>query len=273
MARSGSNILWNIIGSHPDIVISLKETGQIFPVFNKKSPYYIVELLKLYKLFHYKPIRNLFGNLIDKHLYRYKLFNLMDVDHKYKTPDHIYNPGEIDNSILCIKSLDQQIYLTQYLNKIFPEVYNIGLVRDGYALCNGYTRRGMSASQFGTIYRKYINKIISDSKKLDNYHIVKFENMIKAPFETAKEIFQFLNLNPVKIEHIRLKSKKTISYTGQHHAKYGKENLHYWFNSFNIDQIINPEINSIQNQSLSKKQIQDFEEKAKPVLDYLSYQK
>jgi hypothetical protein len=260
--RGGTNILWNILQSHPSICSAGYESGYIFKKNKVISLFRKTGLLK----------SRLSQLYLDYHFYRLKLQkNYLTEENKFKYPDTEYTKEEVAGSILCFKSVDRGINYTEILKQIYPDIYFIALTRNGYAIADGHSRRGKSIKDTGTLYSEVAGKMQDYSKELPNFKLIKFEEMIQAPFQTSRELFEFIGCNPVHLAHLRLKSKKIIRKDGTHASNYGKPGKKYWFDKTGIDQIIDPDINKKQIQRLSGSLIQDFNRYAEPALKFFGY--
>ncbi|MFX1257988.1 MAG: hypothetical protein ACFFAN_09020 [Promethearchaeota archaeon] len=280
--RGGSNIIWNIMQSHPLVCSPISETGAILSdLFRFKSYIKLTFFIKRFKRSLYWLLKNntflessfvsIMGKLIDKLFYKYKMKTLIEPYNRFKYENLPYNKKEVKNSVLCLKSLNEDIELTNFFLKIYKNIFFVGLIRNGYALCEGWNRRGLDAKTSGLIYRKYCEKIIKDSKNLKNYLIVKFEEIIKNPFIEATKLYEFTQLNPTILRKLRLKSKRLLTREGNHKVKFGEEHKKYWFNAESITDYLNPEISEIQTKKLSNSDRKIFEKEAKPILKYFNY--
>jgi hypothetical protein len=266
LARGGTNILWNIIASHPKVCLPRYETGEII----KKS-----RLLKW--LFREKSGLNsvssyIAGIIFDRQCYHLKIGCLTDKYHKYSSENQIYRNNEISDTVLCLKSLDEEIELSNFFRRIYPSSFFIGIVRNGYALCDGLIRRGLSAEESAKYYTKYIRLLIEQEQIFDNYKIVRFEKVIADPFCAAEHIYDFLELKPPTIPKLRLKSKRVIGTNGAHKLRYGQLNAHYWFDREEIKNFLDIDIDKTQSNRLSKNDCEIIQYYAKDELEHFEYQ-
>ena len=284
--RGGTNIVYNIFQSHPSVCSPDNlETGEIisqnyrlykYPK-TKLIKYFIKRVkLKLYSLLNKNFILNsfiviIFGNFYDRIFYKYKKKNFTDPYNRFKYENIPYSKKEVKNSILCLKSVHYDILLTDFLSRIYNNIFFIGLVRNGFALCESWIRRGKDAKNSGLRYQKFCKKMIKDSKKLNNYIIVKFEDILEDPFKIATELYEFTRLEPKSLEKLRFQVKKILTSEGDHRIKYGKERGKYWFDAVSINELIDPNINKIQIQKLSEKDRKEFEKKTISILKYFNY--
>ena len=281
--RGGTNIVYNIFQSHP-LVCSPNdlETGEIISQnYRIRSHNKIGYLIKRIRLWFYDLLNsnyilnslivNIVGIIIDRIFYIYKLRNFTSIYNRYKYKNIPYSLEEVKSSILCLKSVKNDIKLTHFLSQIYQNIFFVGLVRNGYAICEGWIRRGKSAKVSGFRYRKYCEMMINDSKRIKNYKIVKFEDILKDPFQVASELYKFAKLKPTSLDKLRLKSKKIMMKNGKHNVAFGKLDAKYWFDNTSIVNLINPNINEIQIQNLSYSDKIIFEREAKQILEYFQY--
>jgi len=281
--RGGTNIVYNIFQSHPQVCSPDDlETGEMISQnYRYRSHNKIGYIIKRFKLLFYNllnrkfilnsSLANVIGRIIDRIFYSYKLRNFTNMYNRFKYENIPYTLKEVKNSILCLKSVKNDIKLTNFFSHIYDDIYFIGLVRNGYALCEGWIRRGKSAKVSGTRYRKYCQTMIEDTKRIKNYKIIKFEDLLKDPFKMATVLYDFAHLNPTSIKKLRLKSKKILMKDGNHKVKFGKLDAKYWFDFKSIKNLINPDINRIQIRNLSPTDKKIFEKEAKLILKYFHY--
>ncbi|MBD3341108.1 MAG: hypothetical protein GF353_18525 [Candidatus Lokiarchaeota archaeon] len=286
--RGGTNILYNIFQSHPLVCSPINlELGQIISQNYRLAPYPKMKLirflikrikLKFYSFLNTKTVLDTFlirilGNALDLLLYSYKKKEFNNPFNKYKYKNKSYTKDEIKNRILCVKSVHNDIRLTRFLSRFYSDIYIIGLIRNGYALCESWIRRGKTAKFSGKRYRKFCMMMINDSQEIDNYKIITFEDLISNPFEIATELYKFAGLKPFTLDKLRFQVKKVLTSKGEHKIIFGRERAKYWFDSENISDLLNSNINKIQIEKLSKNEKQNFEKEAKVILKYFNYLK
>lgn len=270
LARGGTNITWNILQSHPNIVSPVYETNEIIG-----SRSYLALITPLLKNKRYSQLSPLFNKFINNRFLHFKLKNLKDDDNKYKTETLTYSKDEILNATLCIKGVcsknNWDLGYSELLYKSFPEVYFISLIRNGYAICEGWKRRGVSPKVSGYLYAKYAEQIIQDAECYPHYKIVAFEDVLSKPFKTAQKLFSFIQEEPQNLEKLRIKVKNTLHSANEHKIHYGKLNRKYWFSQESISEIIRNDINQVQHKGLSQQDRSQFELEARDALRYFKY--
>ena len=266
-SRGGTNILWNIFQSHPEICSASFETGTIF---HKKRHKFsrVISVLRRTGLIRFKP----FLHLMDYQFFRYKMRNYTDRQNKYKFEGETYNKEEVKNAAICFKSVDYDIFHTDHLLRMYPDLYFIGLARNGYATAEGHLRRGRSVQDFGKLYNKIAGRMEKYSRELKKFKLVKFEDILEHPFKVAGELFEFTDCRPVELEKLRLKSKKIIKKDGVHQATFGVQGEKYWFDKKSIGDILDPGVNKKQLERLDRDVIEEFNNEAREALTFFGYE-
>lgn len=278
IARGGTNLLWNIMQSHPLICSPIYETGGIL---KSNNPYLYILSNKLNTLGVLTnaeifteiglSLKKRISKHLDSSLYSYKLKNIDDTNNQWKNENSKYTFEEIKNCILCTKSLNSDIFLTPHLINLYPNIKIINIVRDGFSICESWKRRGHKADKIGKLYSTYVNKMIDLTEKYDDSTVVKFEDLLQNPFKISKQLFEFCELEPTKLEKLRLKSKKTLSQNGEHRKHFGQEHKKYWFDQESINNFLISNINNTQKNNLSVQDIKAFEKYAKSTLEFFNY--
>lgn len=83
----------------------------------------------------------------------------------------------------------------RWLQENFPNSYFIGVVRNGFAVVEGIKRKGKKDVIRGAKHWNLVNKImIDDSKKINRFLLVKYEQLVGEQKSTAKRIANFLGM-------------------------------------------------------------------------------
>jgi hypothetical protein len=112
-SRGGSNILWNIFLSHPDVCSPIIETLEIFRIglYGKWPGYKVIMLSGQPKLFNQKyleprrPLNARTQEYIDGMLYEWKLKTAVDDEMCFKYEDERYTLDEVKEARLCAKTM------------------------------------------------------------------------------------------------------------------------------------------------------------------------
>mgnify|MGYP006294639927 FL=1 len=259
-ARGGTNILWNIIQSHPEIVAPLYETGQIF----RRD-----KLLRILSWNHQIWDSSWTSKLIYNKIHNYKMESLRHPFNSYVNEHQKYKKESMAASIPCLKSVNKDIFLTDLLSSSYSNFYFIFLMRDVYALCESYRRRGANIPKFFRMYSRVLKKLQSIPVDIPNYCCVDFEDILHDPFRVSEKLFEFLEVSPSRLPKIRLKSKRVVSTGGHHSVIYGSEGEKYWFSPTTIRDAIDSRVDSLQSNRLDSMTKNYIEDRIKDELIFL----
>ena len=277
LSRGGTSILWNLLQSHPSVCGPVLETGELI----------------YRKMFHWLPqpirplVRRLLSNpsfcqstlgrwterRIDRLFYQWKLKNVGHEATGTKYDGVPYTREDVEPSVLCLKSVDWDIFLNDCFRQMYRNIHFIGLIRNGYSVCNGRVRRGKSPEAVGKQYARVAQEMIRCSDAWDRFKIVRFEDVIADPFAISRELFSFCGLSPVALPKLRLKSKCVLSSNGAHQPRFGETDRTYWFDRRQIVAALDPRIDERQASSLTPEDRIAFERHAHHMLDHFGYQR
>lgn len=282
-SRGGSNILWNIFLSHPEVCSPIKETLELFRINPRKNPKwagYKLALLSGQPLFfnqwHLKPRKQISSNVqeyIDQVLFENKLNTLSDAEMKFKAEDQLYVQDEVERSRLVLKNNNGLTYLSDAFLKMYPDATFFSLVRNPISLYESHKRRGLAKSvgQFSRFYNTLCQRMLDDAERLPDYHILKFETMVSNPKEVIEDLYQKANLDLSMVPRFRFKAKRFVHSDGGHRTKF-EMSKHYWFDIDNLHEILEPKVNDFQNQLLSESEIEDVMKQTGSIAKKLGYQ-
>lgn len=271
LARGGTNITWNILQSHPNVVSPIHETNEIIGTRS-----HLTLLKPLLTQNPFPPLSSLITRYVRHRFAKYKLKNLQIEDNRYKTEDLPYSQQEILQATLCIKGIcsanNWDLHYSNLLSQSFSKIFFISLVRNGYAICEGWKRRGVPPKKAGKLYARFVEQIVNDQAKFPQYKIVKFEDVLQSPFDMAETLFQFIQESPATLPKLRIKVKNTVNLKQKHETHYGELNRKYWFSRDTIGEIIKYDINRLQANGLSAQERALFRQEAREALAYFSYE-
>lgn len=223
MSRGGTNLLWNIVQSHPDVIDSYYELNEIFGgktgigLLDKARielealghiPCYGVARTARRRLHHYAAL--------SFHQDRFNREKFPGVDYREQDLESLtictklVSAWEVDPMRKLLKRNDALKYLP-LLRRGFPQMKVIFLVRNGLAVAEGWGRRGASIETAIKWYRRYVqfyeNYVASNPRQA---MIVRFDTILSDPFAAAETIFENLGLAPTRLDHLRIAVKPTI---------------------------------------------------------------
>lgn len=271
LARGGTNIVWNLLQSHPAIVSTVYELGQLM---GRKSSTRLADQINLlrYKVpaTHAGSVRY-FQDKFDA----FVLQTLTHEDNRYKHEGQLYTEQEVRRATCCFKGVaSPRVWDLKYdalLGSCYDEVYRIGLIRNGFSVCEGWLRRGVSARQAGRYYSRFAEQLQRMQAHYQSFKIVSFEEVLADPFGAATDLFRFVQETPYELDRLRLKVKKTLSSQGAHEVRYGQENRKYWFDRERISALFDPTVDHKQRAHLSDADAAAFERAAGGALRYFGY--
>ncbi len=185
-ARGGSNIVWEILQSHPDAAAPIGETdkaiweeagnrkewmnfwlslrgGYPLPRIRTKGGFWMMNY-GLFKAENYteRSLNSYSKAYLDDFLYRWKLKNIDHPYNKYKNEKDIYTLDELKQTRVVAKHVNGLVFLTPALIEMYPDSVHFGLVRNGLALCESRIRRETfkDAGKFGMIYQLIADKFL-----------------------------------------------------------------------------------------------------------------
>jgi hypothetical protein len=230
-AYGGSNILLNLLRSHPDLCSPRGELNEVFKgkltesIYTRIAkcirylPCMVAEGRDVFRFNSWrprKPFKPFTRRLVDRILHDEKLRARAVSQNRFKAENVLYTREEIEQSRLLCKNLDGLTYVTEELAAMYPDATFFALVRNGLAVSEGHLRRGYDFEAFAKHYEQGCQKMIHDAKWIKNYHIIRYEDLIDRPLETLKKIYALAGLDLNDLEKVRLQTKKVITKDGSH---------------------------------------------------------
>lgn len=263
--------MWNLLQSHPDLVSPVLETGQIiYPEWLQKGRLGRVGKRLARRLI----VRNnaTYLRYIDRRLYEQKMSSLEHVSNRYKNEHDLYTADEIDAARLVTKSVGEDCFLTPTLLAAFPGSRSITVVRNGYAVCEGWMRRGLSPKAAARAYRREIVELKKQQEMTERNLVVKFEECIAEPFREFSRMCQFLELDPGSVGKIRIKAKKMIFSDGSHDVRFAREGQKTWVNPDEVDRYLDPRVTCRQIARLTPDQMTVIRKVAGAAMAHFGYE-
>lgn len=286
-ARGGSNILMNLLLTHPDVCISSGETHKVFKgtkwdhswrKIKKRLLYdYPIRILTGQDLFGVelladrKPVPEFVKKYIDRILYEGRFIANLSTHNQYKYPGIEYTYNELEKCRLLTKSLNGTVFTVDLFSEIYSDATFFGLVRNGLAVCEGHLRRGYTAEYAGNLYARVSQKMFDKSRLLENYHLVTYEEMVEDPHQFMLQLFKIARLNPDIVQKVRLQSKKIMNSKGERSRIAGKNREVIWYSPDELKNQIKSDVNKNQIKQLSVKDKKIFLSIAGDVMDELGY--
>jgi Sulfotransferase family len=188
--RGGSNILANMIGSSPSVVMPAKEFWQFYyGGLNLPPKVYRRVGIEAGKL----ASRSMFSaGRFRKRLER-SIQDSLATDYQLRKQRGI---GLEFAERVLVKVTEYDIFLNAQIEEQFDETVFIGLVRNGYGLCDSWKRRGMPARMAGKVYGHIAGQMAAELNSRKNYLLVRFEDMVSDPLHFLDQLYARLMLPP-----------------------------------------------------------------------------
>lgn len=286
-ARGGSNILMNLLLSHPGVCLSDGETHKVFKGTKWESPMRRWQKRLMYEL----PIRvmtqqNLFApdllqprkpvsenmkRYIDKIFYEGRFHAMIATHNLYKFEDVRYTREELAKCRLLTKGLNGTVFAVDVLREMYPDAVFFGLVRNGLAICEGYVRRGWSAKKVGHIYKTVVQKMRELENGMPNYHLIRYEEMVHDPLAATRQVYDLADLDFSLVPKIRLQSKQVTTADGRHELLKGQDRQVFWYDPNELHNHIRSDVNENQIRKLDSVSRKEFLAETGKVMQELGY--
>ena len=288
-SRGGTTILSNILASHPDVCY-LGETHHIFKghrhtdskleilrkslirdlpwIIRQREDVFSPRLIRARRPLGDSGLAQFRDLLLTErqNAARYAMYS------KYKSEGQVYSADEIVKTRLMSKNVDGMIFTTDILAAAFPEATFVGLLRNGFALCEGHLRRGRSAAESGWRYRTLIERMQWDAERLPRYFFVRFEDLMANPVQLARDLYQMVGLDPTVVERIRMQRRRVMDSSGNHRLQDGGQEWSVeWLTWDDLPKYCQGDVNRNQIARLSEPDRESFLQEAAATMQRLGY--
>ena len=289
--RGGTNILMNLLLSHPDTAMPTGELHKVFRggamgekaargVFKRIFYNLPIKLMYRHDLFRH-PMKidvfiepdfsnTKFFKYIDWILYREKQKALHESHNLWKDPTTHYTREDLARARLTVKAHNNLIYLNDIFRSIYKDVRFVAVIRNGFALCEGYMRRGKSVEAAANLYNKIGDQIAQNLSNPD-YMCIKFEDIITSPLKAVQKIYSHCGLDPEKCKYFRFQHKSTISKNGKPVLEGNYDRQLVWYAPEDINHHFNTDVNQNQIARLSEIDKRYLENTIKSTMQKFNY--
>lgn len=255
-SRGGSNILWNMFLTHPEVCSPIRETLEIFRAglaAPRIEGYLAILKSKQYNLFNQwwlrrrRRISKSAQDYIHRTLCRWKLKTVNDPEMKYKYENELYSAEEVEKARLVAKNNNGLVFLTDVFKTMYPEATFFALLRNPLALYESHRRRKIfrSVERFAEYYKRITQEMIEDERRVDHYYIVRFEDLMADPIGSMKRLYSLARLEFAQIRKVRFKAKPHWN-KSREHTSVLPVNHHYWFEPGEVNSFLESDINQLQ---------------------------
>lgn len=202
----GTSVLINLLASHPDVCT----VGEVRRIFQGSKVLESAWQIVSKAVTRDQPIGARTQEFVRCVLHRAKLTANDEYLSLFKGPDVCYTSEEREQARMLGRHLDERAFLSRTMLQLYPEAEIVGLIRNGFAVCESHVRRGKSARDVGRLYRVVAEKMLADRQHSPNFHIVKFDELVQKPVRILKHLSVRLGLNPFQLEHVRCNDSKPL---------------------------------------------------------------
>ena len=222
--RGGSSILWNMIGSSPDV---LMPNGEWHVGFYGK---WLVVGRVLRRVMRRARIDTPAFGPLSSLIYRRACATVSQHERESK-------PGA---SSVVIKVMDHHIAMNSAIAAGFSDVKQVILVRNPLAQCESLMRSGQDLRTATRWYVDVTDRMIDLAKRSDNY-ICRFEDLVRDPFAIRDDMYAKLSIAPPLSGSFKMKRKK---YGADRTPEIKKAAGHYVDVTFqNVSEIVDRDVN------------------------------
>lgn len=281
--RSGTNLLIHLLASHPGVARLRGETNEVFhgkhtEPFKKwlaRLRYLPIVLSTGQKVFSARCLepRRRFSPWLERYtdwlLYRSKF---AQPENRQLADGQQATAGEVSKARLLGKNLNGVVLATDIFTKMYPAATFFGLTRNGFALCEGFLRRGWSAERFADLYTVVGEKMLADAERLPRYHLVRFEDLLADPLEFLNKLFELAELNIEEVPKFRLGAKLSTAADGSRRLTFGQKlGERGWFLPCDLAEVLRADVNHNQERSLGDREREILLARASHVLRGFGY--
>jgi hypothetical protein len=186
--RGGSSMVWNIIGSSPDVLMPNREWHQgVFGRFDQL-----------------RKTARLIGSMVNwAHVPAFRRHAVSATARTVPAKERMQKPGARH---IVLKVMDYHIVFDDAISWGFGEVHHIVLARHPLAMCEGLMRSGLSESRAIKWYND-VTMLMSNVATRHRAVVTRFEDLIHAPDRFARDLYRTLGVPAAEDGTIRFKVK------------------------------------------------------------------
>ncbi len=227
-ARGGTNILWNLIGAHPEVVMTQNELNELFGGSIRRRL-----ARKLPWLLRAPAFRNAMADAVVASVAR----SLAEPVIGERAPGSMYTAADLSTCIICYKGVNLDVGCHQALTKLHDRVAPILLLRHPAAVIAGHMRRGWP---FQRALARYLATLQSMERLalIGGGVFVDFDAMIANPMQAAGSLYAHLGLRRPEPLLLKVKAKRRMTDAGHRIVDGLRERQHYWCDGASVATLI-----------------------------------
>lgn len=227
-ARGGTNILWNLIGAHPDVVMTQNELNELFGGSVRRRL-----ARKLPWLIRMPPFLNALAESVTASVARSLAEPVIGERH----PGSIYTDADLSQCVICYKGVNLDSGCHRALLKLHDRVAPVLLLRHPAAVVAGHMRRGWPFSRALARYMTTLESMERLALRSGGV-FVDFDAMIMNPVEVAGSLYAHLGLRLPQPFLLKMKAKKRMTDAGHKVVDGLRERQHYWCDEGSVSSLI-----------------------------------
>jgi hypothetical protein len=217
-AGGGSNIVWNLLQSHPALCSPIRETDELFGLGTRGRARVVVAralgaspgFFDRADLTPRAPLEPAAAWWVDRGLARARDRTLRDRVNRQVAPGRPYRRSELRDTRLVAKQLDGLVLAARALHRLYPDACFVALQRDGLALLESALRRnpGREASAQLALQRRVGEAMLADRRALPRYTLLSFEDLLRDPAAFLARLYAAVELDWDPGRPLRLKARE-----------------------------------------------------------------
>lgn len=263
--RGGTNILVNLLSSHPDTQRLGAEIHEVFygrhgrpvstwlkralsaPLFLSSSP----DVLWPYRYHERSALPHLVARYADAIFYANRWTRYRDEDR----PEGARSHRDRARARLVAKGVNGVAFATPLLRAMYPDARFVALVRDGFALGESWIRRGWEAEAYARVYQAVCDRIADDAEGSSDYLVVRYEDLVREPVRELTRIYASVGLGDTLPALLKLQAKATVDASGAHRLSFGTRDREIvWVETEHVHEYLRPDVNQRQIELLPQEQ-------------------
>jgi hypothetical protein len=227
LQRGGTNQPLNIIRSHPSTYWPAGEFHEPFRPRNfrherfsalrklaRYAPIWLAagDVLNIdAPLKRERPLRGFAGKALRAGLARSCRSNTKSVEvYKETLRERGFYRDDVAPDRMVVKVMNYNVGLVPDLADLYPDARFIGIIRDGRGVCEGQMARRSDVEQATALYSQF-GEWLSDYEEAGlPIRTWRFEDMLRDPWATGLEMYDFCGLDPERTLGVRLQDKHRI---------------------------------------------------------------
>lgn len=121
------------------------------------------------------------------------------------------------------------------------------------------------------MYSSVAKRMIDDAQRIENYHIIYFEDLIAEPAAIIRKVYGYAGLNIDAVEKFGLQSKESMDKDGVRRVTFGQRKQRVWSRLGEIEQYVREDVNVNQIARLKDADKEAFLRYAREPMEYFGY--